>query len=209
MAIMSAEMEQLVEQAARRLVRTGAVAEPARYAIREATPDDAHSVARIYNDSVELTQHAIGVCDNAKRSHDRSRVHLMSVESTREWIAKHAMFGRQLWMASSGTRAVGWLSFMGFADRPGMAYTSELAIYVAADARATGVGTHLLTTALQFAPRLGLDCLLAMVWSDNEASHHLFRRHGFVPWGRMPGTVWAYGASRDMLVLGRRVAAQA
>jgi L-amino acid N-acyltransferase YncA len=201
-------MEQLVEHVARCIVQPAPATGRASYAIREATMADAPSVARIYNDSVEWPHHVLGSSEGKGRSHERSRVGPMSVESMRLWMTQHGVLARELWLALSGEQPVGWLSFMGFADRPGMAYTSELAIYVAADRRAAGVGTHLLSNALQRATSMGLDCLLAMVWSDNDASQHLFRRQGFVPWGRMPEAVWAYGASRDMLVLGRRVAAQ-
>lgn len=185
-----------------------------RYSIRDAALSDAHVVTEIYNDSVEAhpstscrlaaasSQHAVGGC---KRQSQRGLVSQMSVEAVHDWIARHAEFGRKLWLACDGTKPVGWLSFMGLADRPGMSYTSELAVYVGAGARAAGVGTELLSAALREAPSMGFDCLIAMVWSDNDASQHLFRRHGFVPWGKLPSAVWAYGASRDMLVVGRHV----
>jgi L-amino acid N-acyltransferase YncA len=203
-----------MEQLADRVVEPSAPRPRCR--IREATPADVDAVARIYNDSVETPrfamcqlaaaglQHAAGA---SVRSPERGPVLPMSTDAVRHWMAQHGAFARPLWLACLGTRPVGWLSFMGFADRPGMAYTSELAIYVGAEARAAGVGSELLSAALRAAPAMGLDCLIAMAWSNNDASLHLFRRHGFVPWGRMPSAVWAYGASRDMLVLGRHVAA--
>jgi L-amino acid N-acyltransferase YncA len=184
--------------------------------IREALPADAETVARIYNESVETPRYAMCPLAAAGSQHagcasprlpERGPVLPMSTDAVRHWMAQHSLYARPLWLACEGARPVGWLSFMGFADRPGMAYTSELAIYVGAETRAAGVGSELLSAALQAAPSMGLDCLIAMVWSNNDASQHLFRRYGFVPWGRMPLAVWAYGTSRDMLVLGRHVAA--
>jgi L-amino acid N-acyltransferase YncA len=181
-----------------------------RCVLRHAVPNDVASVASIYNDSIEpegalqrSVGHSLSVAGAPARAQERGRLVPFSNEHAQRWMQLHTESGRALWMACRDDQPVGWLSFLGLSDRPGMAYSSELAIYVSAAARGTGVGTLLLSSAVQQAASLGLDRLLAMVWSDNTASLHLFRRHGFVPWGRLPGVVWTAGASRDMFVLGR------
>ncbi len=180
-----------------------------RCVLRHAVPEDAAAVASIYNDSIEpevvLPRSAgLSVASAPVRAQERGQLVPFNEARARHWMQLHPESGRALWMACRDDQPVGWLSFLGLSDRPGMAYSSELAIYVSAAARGSGVGTTLLTTAVYQAASLGLDRLLAMVWSDNAASLHLFRRHGFVPWGRLPGVVWASGANRDMFVLGRQ-----
>jgi L-amino acid N-acyltransferase YncA len=186
----------------------------ARAVIRDAALSDAVAVAGIYNDSIEPSgRHLRSVGsvpptnDAAPRAPERGALLPLSTEGAQRWMQLHVESGRALWIACRDGEPVGWLSFLGLSDRPGMAYSSELAIYVSASARGSGIGSTLLTAAVRQAPALGLDHLLAMVWSDNAASLQLFRRHGFVPWGRLPAVVWAAGASHDMFVLGRRALA--
>jgi phosphinothricin acetyltransferase len=195
---------------ARAVVRT-AVREERSCTIRDASLDDAAFVAAIYNESIALEMfisHQLTLGHHGERGAPgrlpaRSRLVPFTVDTAKQWIDLHTEVRRSLWLACRDGTPVGFLSFVGQADRPGMSYTSELAIYVAAHARESGVATCLLSSALERAADMGLDRLLAMVWSDNEASLRLFRKHGFVRWGRLPGVVWAQGVSHDMLVLGR------
>jgi phosphinothricin acetyltransferase len=54
---------------------------------------------------------------------------------------------------------------------------------------------------------MGLETLLAFVFAHNEPSVALFERLGFSRWGHLPRVARLDGVERDVLILGRRVAA--
>lgn len=185
---------------------------PARHAapiaVRLAVADDIAAITRIYNESLPPQEHP-GAAEGATlggRLVAASRQSPLSEEAMLGWARQHHGNGRPLWMAQVGPRAVGWLSLLGFSDRPNCSCTAEVAIYVEHASRGTGVGRALLAHALREAPRWHVDRLLALIWHDNQASTGLFRAHGFAAWGSMPGVVWADARSRDMLILGRALA---
>jgi L-amino acid N-acyltransferase YncA len=169
----------------------------------------AKAIARIYNDSLPLpseqSQSQVAGSAHFGRANERGHLPPLTGEVLNAWIGQHEATGRPLWIAMRGGKAVGWLSFLGMSDRPGLAYTSELAIYISREAQRTGVGSHLVTAAITHAPHIGIDRLMVMVWGSNQASLNLFQRYGFKNWGCLPGAVWAHSVSHDMIILGRRV----
>ncbi len=166
----------------------------------------AKAIARIYNDSLPTeTTHKSSDLPNHGRSLERSHLHPLTGDVLNAWIAQHPAAGRPLWIAMRANKAVGWLSFLGMSDRPGLAYTAELAIYVSKEAQHTGVGSHLVAAAIAEAPSMSLDRLMVMIWGSNQPSLSLFQRYGFRHWGCLPGAVWAHDISHDMVILGRHI----
>src|SRR5262245_35951569 len=98
-----------------------------------------------------------------------------------DWMARElAAHTWRAWVAVQGGRAIGqvWLSLVlkvpnPIAERERHAYLSNL--YVRPSARG-GVGTALLETALGWARRKGLDCVV--LW-PSAPSVSLYQRHGF------------------------------
>jgi L-amino acid N-acyltransferase YncA len=174
------------------------------------TGDQTHAraIARIYNDSLPLEQphHHQGNFSSHGRVRERSHLHPLTGDVLNAWIAQHAAATRPLWVAMRANKPVGWLSFLGMSDRPGLAYTAELAIYVSKEAQHSGVGSHLVAAAISEAPGMGLDRLMVMIWGSNQPSLNLFQRYGFKHWGCLPGAVWAHDISHDMIILGRHIA---
>lgn len=174
-------------------------------AVRPAIAADAAAVTRIYNDSLPLP--ATQADDPQARLGGRllaiSRLPPLPDEGLSGWMAAHRSSGRPLWVAHAGGDPVGWLSLLGFGDRPACTCAAEVAIYIARDWQGRGVGRRLLEHAMREAPRWHIDRLMAFIWHDNAASVGLFRAHGFCAWGSLPGIVWADARSRDMLIFGR------
>ena len=131
------------------------------------------------------------------------RLPLLPEDGLAGWMVSHRANGRPLWVAHANGEPVGWLSLLGFSDRPACIYAGEVAIYIARAWQGRGVGRALLEHALRSAPQWHIDRLMAFIWHDNQASVGLFRALGFAPWGALPGVVWAEGRSRDMLIFGR------
>lgn len=173
--------------------------------VRAGTPFDASAVASIYNDSLPA-----GVPANADacariggRLLAHSRRQPLMPELMLSWVAAHQQSGRPLWVAHVEGRVVGWLSLLGFSDRPACTCAGEVSIYIAQEWQRHGVGRALVEHALKEAPQWGIDRLMAFIWHDNTGSRRLFETCGFEPWGALPGVVWAEGVVRDMLIVGR------
>ncbi|WKB51727.1 GNAT family N-acetyltransferase [Eleftheria terrae] len=161
--------------------------------IHPACTADAAAIAAIYNDT--LPPPAL-----------RGTLRALGLAEVQGWMLLHRGSGRPLWVARSGPHTVGWLSFLGYFDRPGCEATAELSVYVAPAWQGRGIGRQLVDRAVQRAPACGYRRLLAQIWSDNHASLGLFARAGFVLWGRLPGAVRIGERRCDMVLLGHELA---
>lgn len=174
-------------------------------AVRPAITADVAAITRIYNESLpEPAPQAAGADVRiGGRLIAAGRLPPLPDEGLSNWVASHRANGRPLWVAHAGGEPIGWLSLLGFSDRPACLYAGEVAIYITRAWQQRGVGRMLLEHALREAPRWHIDRLMAFIWHDNAASCGLFRAHGFSAWGSLPGIVWAEARSRDMLIFGR------
>ena len=59
------------------------------------------------------------------------------------------------------------------------------------------------THAIAAAPALGIERLLAVVFSHNDASIALFEAFGFERWGLLPGVTRLDERTADIVILGR------
>ena len=133
----------------------------------------------------------------------------VTVESRRAWLRDRDYARYPIWVFERDGHIVAWMAFNRFYGRPAYAATAEVSIYVAPAAQGQGVGARLLAEAMVRAGRLGLSTFLAVVFAHNPASVSLFRKHGFVEWGRLPRVASLDGVERDVLILGRRVGTDA
>jgi L-amino acid N-acyltransferase YncA len=134
-----------------------------------------------------------------------SRLQTLTPDMMAGWMATHAHHRRPLWMAQAEGQTVGWLSLLGFSDRPACSCAAEVSIYIARGWQRQGVGRTLLEHALREAPQWGIDRLMAFIWHDNMGSRRLFAQCDFDPWGVLLGVVWAEGVGRDMHIVGRKL----
>ena len=70
-----------------------------------------------------------------------------------------------------------------------------------------GSGGFLLGEAIGRAPACGLRTLVGLIWAHNEPSLRLFGRFGFERWGHLPRVAVLDEEERDLVIVGRRVAA--
>ena len=129
----------------------------------------------------------------------------VSVESRRAWFRDHDPEKRPLWVATDTNEIAGWLSFQSFYGRPAYHATAELSIYVAPSRQRQGIGTGLLGSAIEQAPRLGLKTLLGFIFAHNQASLRLFEKFRFERWGTLPSVAELDGVERDLIIVGRRL----
>lgn len=189
------------------LPRHGNRSKPKRTAqliVRLAVPGDAAAIAGVYNQSLPPAA-AGAVAPEAGRGLPDRGLYPLSERQMEWWLDLHRQSGRPIWVAEVRNAVVGWLSLLGFHDRPGCGSAAEVAIYIGTAWHRKGLGRYLLRRALNEAPQWGLDRLMAFIWHDNEASQGLFRSLGFMAWGALPGVVRVGAQGRNMLILGHEL----
>ncbi len=162
--------------------------------IRDAHAKDLASVVAIYNASIP---------DRMATADTR----LVSVQSREAWFREHSPSHHPLWVAEADGAVAGWLSLSPFYGRPAYSQTAEVSLYVDPDRHGRGLGTALLSHALERSAGLGLETLLAFIFAHNTPSLVLFSRHGFARWGLLPRVAELDGVKRSLVILGRSVSA--
>jgi L-amino acid N-acyltransferase YncA len=163
---------------------------------RDATLDDLPAIVAIYNSTVASRMVT-------------ADLEPVSVESRAAWFHAHGPDARPLWVVEDGGQLIAWLSFSDFYGRPAYRRTAEVSIYLHERARGKGLGRQLLAAALEKAPALGIDTVLGFIFGHNEPSLRLFRGFGFADWGTLPRVAVLDGVERDLVILGKRLDANA
>ena len=167
-------------------------AEPA-FAIRDATEADLPAIVAIYNATIP----------GGMVTADTSPA---TVEGRLPWFRAHSLERRPIWVAEEDGALCGWFSFSDFHPRPAYHPTAEISVYVAEAHRRRGLGDLFMRRAIERAPALGLRSLVGLIWGHNEPSLRLCSKYGFERWGFLPRVALLYGAERDLVIVGRRVA---
>ena len=133
--------------------------------IRSAQADDAAAIAEIYNQGIE---DRVATYETKRRS----------AEDQRGWLRFVA--GRYpAVVAQIDGEIIGWAGAGPYRDRECYRGIGEFSMYVRRDWRRRGVGDLLLGGLISEAERLGLWKLLSRVFTFNQASRALCRKHGF------------------------------
>ena len=133
--------------------------------IREASPDDAPAIARIYNE---------GITDRIATL----ETVLRKPEDRRQWLLERGPRHPVL-VAVDGDQVVGWASLNVFNPRPAYDHVADFSVYVARERRGTGVGTHLLEALEERARAIGYHKLVLAALHHNAAGVRLYTKRGF------------------------------
>ena len=144
-----------------------------RMQFRSASIQDLPSIVAIYNSTIA----------GRMVTADTEAV---SVESKVEWFHQHNAHTRPLWVVEENHNIIGWVSFKDFYGRPAYRACAEISIYLAAEARGRQLGKQILQYSIAQCSTLGIDTLLAFIFSHNQPSIRLFTQMGFVLWGHLP-----------------------
>jgi phosphinothricin acetyltransferase len=107
-------------------------------------------------------------------------------------------------VAVSEGRVVGWAALSPVSDRCVYGGVAEVSIYVAEEARGSGVGSKLLQKLIAESEDHGIWTLQAGVFPENEPSTALHEKHGFRVVGRRQRLGKLRGRWQDVLLLERR-----
>ncbi|MGA3057049.1 MAG: arsinothricin resistance N-acetyltransferase ArsN1 family A [Candidatus Limnocylindrales bacterium] len=135
--------------------------------VRDAAPDDAPAIARIYNQGIE----------------DRTatlETELRSPEERVAWLASHDSRHPVLLAVDPGGVALGWGSLNRFNPRASYDHVVDLSVFVAREVRGRGVGTALLGALEARARAIGYHKMVLAAFPTNTPGMRLYERHGFV-----------------------------
>ena len=157
--------------------------------IRNAEEKDLAVIVEIYNASIPSR---IATAD----------LEFISVESRIPWYQEHTPDSRPIWVMELDEKIVGWLSFQSFNGRAAYKSTAEVSIYVAPEYKGKGIGKKLLSEAIFYSPKLGINTLLGFIFAHNQPSLKLFDKFGFQRWGYLPKVANLDGMKRDVVIVG-------
>ena len=133
--------------------------------IRTASVDDAAAIAEIYNQGIE---ERVATFETERRSADDQRAWLKAIAGRYPSV-----------VAQIDGEIIGWAGAGPYRERECYRGIGEFSMYVRRDWRGRGVGDLLVAALISEAERLGLWKLLSRIFTFNEASRALCRKHGF------------------------------
>jgi len=134
--------------------------------VRDATPDDAEAIARIYNQGIE---DGVATLETTLRT----------VDERRSWLAARSARHPVLVATDASGNVQGWASLNQFNPRPAYDHVADFSVYVDRATRGAGVGSQLLGSLEERARRIGYHKLVLAAFPTNTAGMRLYDRHGF------------------------------
>lgn len=162
------------------------------YSIRNATGADLPRIVEIYNASIP----------GRLATGDMQPV---SVASRQAWFDAHSVEKYPLIVSERGNVIAGWGSLSAFHARASYRFTAEISVYIAPEHARKGVGAELTDELLRRCPELKIKSVVALIFGHNDPSLRLFRKKGFVTWGKLPCVADLDGIERDLDILGLRM----
>ena len=159
--------------------------------MRLATDNDLTRIVEIYNSTIPTR---LATAD----------LEPVSVEDKRKWFETHSA-NRPIFVEDIDSDLAGWLSFESFYGRPAYHLTAEISLYLDSRFRGRGLGKRMLSEGISKASGLGLENLVAYIFSHNAPSISLFKKHGFVTWGELPGIADMDGERYSLTILGLKL----
>ncbi len=162
--------------------------------IRLAVEEDVAALTEIYNQAVELRSATADLTP-------------VSMENRQAWLAEHPPDEYPVFVAVANGRVTAWCSLSPY--RPGrmaLRQTAEISYYVHEDFRGLGIGSQLISHAIEKCPDLGFRTLFGILLDTNLASVKILENFGFQKWGHMPDVANFDGRECGHLYYGLRIA---
>lgn len=106
-------------------------------------------------------------------------------------------------VSDDGGAIRGFATYAQFRAGGGYARSMEHTIYLAPEARGTGVGRTLLGWLEDHARACGHRLMIGGITASNEGSLRFHARAGYAEWGRIPCAGWKFGAFHDLVLMGK------
>jgi phosphinothricin acetyltransferase len=152
---------------------------------RQALPEDAAAIARIYNE---------GIADRIATFETEPR----TTEQIAAWFRPGVLI---VVGEADGAGVVGFAASFPYSVRPCYAGIGEYSVYAARAFRGRGVGRAALAALIEAARSAGLHKLTSRIFPENTASRALMRRFGFSEIGIHKRHGQLEGAWRDCVIV--------
>ncbi|MBD1846020.1 N-acetyltransferase [Cyanobacteria bacterium FACHB-63] len=159
--------------------------------IRNAVESDLSAIVAIYN--YAIAAHTI-----------TADIEPVTVESRLDWFHSYSS-QYPLWVLERDNAIAGWLGLKLYYGRAAYQSTAEFSLYVAPEFQRQGIGQTLLSYAIEQAPKLGINTLIAVVFAENQPSVTLLKKFGFEQWGYLPQVARSWDMDHDVILLGLKV----
>jgi L-amino acid N-acyltransferase YncA len=160
---------------------------------RIATDKDLPAIVEIYNQAILLGSATADISP-------------ITLESRKLWLQEHSADYYPVFVAISLDVVVGWCSLSAY--RPGrmaLRHTAEISYYIDKDTRGKGVGSFLISHAIERCSTLGIKTLFAIILDINIESTQILEKFGFSKWGHLPDVADFDGQECGHLYYGLRV----
>ena len=127
-------------------------------------------------------------------------------EGRKTWFEEHDPDKHPIFVAEVDDQVAGWCSLSVY--RPGrlaLRFTAEISYYVDNSYQNQGVGSALVSRAINACPTLGIKNLIAVLIDRNIASQKLLEKLGFQQWGYLPRVLDFDGREYGEFYYGKRV----
>lgn len=163
--------------------------------IRIAVRDDLARIVAIYNQAVIK-----GNCT--------ADTEPLNIQEREGWFSEHNPEQYPIYIATGDARqqVIGWCSLTAHRKgRKALARVAEISYYVDENEQSKGVGTQLISHAIEQAPLLGLHNLFAILLDTNTTSVAILERFGFKRWGHLPEIAEFNDRICGQFIYGRKV----
>jgi L-amino acid N-acyltransferase YncA len=160
---------------------------------RIATDKDLPVIVEIYNQAIVLGSATADISP-------------ITLESRKLWLQEHSADHYPVFVAINLDVVVGWCSLSAY--RPGrmaLRHTAEISYYIDKDTRGKGVGSFLISHAIERCSTLGIKTLFAIILDINIESTQILEKFGFSKWGHLPDVADFDGQECGHLYYGLRV----
>lgn len=110
-----------------------------------------------------------------------------TIENRTPWFLDHDPNKHPILIAEVDNRVIGWCSLSVY--RPGrfaLRFTAEISYYIDSTFQRQGVGSTLVSNALELCPSLDIKNIIAVIIDRNEPSRKLLKKLGFEQWAYLP-----------------------
>jgi L-amino acid N-acyltransferase YncA len=162
---------------------------PAPVRVRRALPDDAESIANIYND---------GIRGRSATFETRER----GASDIRTWYdERYPFMVAELQSDGGKEKLAGWVRASPYRVRECYAGIAEFSVYVATGARGKRVGDTLMAAFMIECESTGFWKIVSRIFPENLASRALCARHGFREVGTYEKHAQLDGRWRDVVIV--------
>jgi len=161
-----------------------------KYNIRFASINDLSLIVEIYNQAIR-SKSATGDMD------------AFLVEERVEWFHKFDTDSFPIYVAEINHNIIGYLTLSPYREgRRGMNKIAEISFYLDYSYRGLGIGSALVSYAINDCRRIGKETLLAILLDINDKSVSLLKKFNFKKWGHLPDIINLKGLKCGQFIYG-------